>query len=116
MPLGAGQRYAKYMIVELDSGNPNLEELVTRAAQGEEVELQKAGQTVGWVLALHRPSGSPPPREPGLLKGKIWMADDFDEFTPELEEMFYGSIEPKEPHKHLITEAKESPKSPKPRS
>jgi hypothetical protein len=34
-----------------------------------------------------------PPRRPGTLKGKIWIADNFDELDKELEDMFYGSDE-----------------------
>jgi hypothetical protein len=34
-----------------------------------------------------------PPRQPGALKGKIWIADNFDEFNQDLEDMFYGSDE-----------------------
>jgi hypothetical protein len=30
------------------------------------------------------------PRQPGALKGKIWVADDFDAPDPEIEQMFYG--------------------------
>jgi hypothetical protein len=29
-------------------------------------------------------------RKPGGWKGKIWIAPDFDETTPEILEMFYG--------------------------
>jgi hypothetical protein len=31
-----------------------------------------------------------PPRQGGALKGKIWVADNFDEFDEELDELFYG--------------------------
>jgi hypothetical protein len=34
-----------------------------------------------------------PPGRPGALKGKIWIADDFDEFDQDLEAMFYGGDE-----------------------
>ena len=32
-----------------------------------------------------------PPRVPGRLKGKIWIAPDFDAPDPEIEALFYGS-------------------------
>jgi hypothetical protein len=35
----------------------------------------------------------PPPGRPGALKGKLWIADNFDELDEELEDMFYGSDE-----------------------
>jgi len=30
------------------------------------------------------------PRKQGLLKGKIWISDDFDEEDEEINKMFYG--------------------------
>jgi hypothetical protein len=30
------------------------------------------------------------PREGGQLRGKIWIAEDFDAPDPEIEAMFYG--------------------------
>ncbi len=36
-------------------------------------------------------SSSVPHRVPGSLKGKIWIADDFDEPDPELEDLFYNA-------------------------
>ncbi len=29
-------------------------------------------------------------RKPGGWEGKVWMADDFDDWTEELDELFYG--------------------------
>jgi antitoxin (DNA-binding transcriptional repressor) of toxin-antitoxin stability system len=36
------------------------------------------------------------PRQPGILKGKTWIADNFDDFDEELEEMVYGPLFPGE--------------------
>ena len=36
-------------------------------------------------------------RKPGSLKGKIWISPDFDDPCPEIEEMFYGKYEEKDP-------------------
>jgi len=45
----------------------------------------------GKPVARLSPMGAElPPRQPGILKGKIWIADNFDDFDEELEEMFYG--------------------------
>jgi len=36
------------------------------------------------------------PRKPGALKGKIWIAEDFDAPLPEeLLDLFAGKVEPK---------------------
>lgn len=43
------------------------------------------------VAELGAPTGEEPkrePRRPGGLKGKIWMADDWDEWPPEILESF----------------------------
>lgn len=51
------------------------------------------------VAELHPPSPPPKlaPREPGRMRGKIWMADDFDTW-PEgfIDEMVNGPIFPPE--------------------
>lgn len=50
------------------------------------------------VAELRPPSPPPPaPREPGRMRGKIWMADDFDTW-PEgfIEDMVDGPIFPPE--------------------
>lgn len=36
------------------------------------------------------------PRQAGLLKGKITIADNFDEYDEELDEMFTGPLFPEE--------------------
>ncbi|MBI2029502.1 hypothetical protein HYT02_03750 [Candidatus Gottesmanbacteria bacterium] len=30
------------------------------------------------------------PRKPGLLKGKIWISDDFNDEDEEINKLFYG--------------------------
>jgi antitoxin (DNA-binding transcriptional repressor) of toxin-antitoxin stability system len=58
----------------------NLSALLRQAQQGRTIEVVSRGQ----VLAqIGPPEGArKKPREFGTLKGKIWIADDFDE-TPE---------------------------------
>ena len=51
--------------------------LVERAAAGEEIVIAKAGKPMAKLVPLGRK-----PLRSGLLKGKVWMADDFDD-TPE---------------------------------
>ncbi len=67
----------------------NLSKLVTQVQGGEEIFLARAGDIVCKLVpyTLH----SQPKRKPGGWKGKIWIAPDFDETTPEILEMFYGS-------------------------
>jgi prevent-host-death family protein len=54
--------------------------LVNEVAAGEEIVIVKAGEPVARLLPVE-PRREP--RKPGLLKGKIWIADDFDEPLPE---------------------------------
>jgi prevent-host-death family protein len=58
----------------------HLTRLVELVATGEEIVIAKAGKPVARLLPLE-PRREP--RQPGLLKGKIWIADDFDDPLPE---------------------------------
>jgi prevent-host-death family protein len=64
--------------LNLYEAKTQLSKLVERAAAGEEIVIAKAGKPMARLvpLAPHRE------RKSGFLKGKIWIADDFDE-TPE---------------------------------
>ncbi|MFN3233062.1 MAG: type II toxin-antitoxin system Phd/YefM family antitoxin [Alphaproteobacteria bacterium] len=67
-----------------------LSELVDKAAQGEEIVICKAGKPLARLGPL--PEKRKEPRKGGLLKGKIWIADDFDDPLPDdVIESFYSS-------------------------
>jgi prevent-host-death family protein len=57
-----------------------LTRLVELVATGEEIVIAKAGKPVARLLPVELRRE---PRQPGLLKGKIWIADDFDDPLPE---------------------------------
>ena len=63
----------------------HLSRLVQRAAAGEEIIISKAGQPMAKLVPFNTRSG---PRRPGLWKGRVTIADDFDAPVPELEELF----------------------------
>ncbi len=65
----------------------HLSRLVERAAAGEEIVIAKAGRPVARLVA-HRPD--PVPRRPGALRGRIWIADDFDDAPARLLDAFAG--------------------------
>lgn len=72
----------------------HVEELVDRAANGEEIVITRNGKPAARLVPMAEkpmPESDPPgQRRLGLAKGKIWMADDFDE-TPEwLIDAFHG--------------------------
>ena len=70
----------------------HLSELVERAAAGEEIVIAKAGKPLARLVPLAQEK---PRRVPGAWKGKMWIADDFDDDLPEeLLRAFNGEDEP----------------------
>ncbi|HEY3782965.1 MAG TPA: type II toxin-antitoxin system prevent-host-death family antitoxin [Fimbriimonadaceae bacterium] len=67
-----------------------LSSLLVLVENGEEVIISRAGKPVA-KLSAYKPSQEP--RKPGRFKGMFTVADDFNEFGPELQEMFYGKQE-----------------------
>ena len=60
----------------------HLSKLLGRVAEGEEIVIAKAGKPVARLIP-ERPSPAGK-RVPGIDKGKLWAADDFDKM-PERE-------------------------------
>jgi prevent-host-death family protein len=75
-------------LVNVHQAKTQLSKLLDQVAAGEEVVISRYGKPVAKLSPVEKEL---PPRQPGALKGKIWIADNFDEFDEELEEMFYGS-------------------------
>ncbi len=63
--------------VNLHEAKTHLSRLVEAAAKGKEIVIAKAGKPMARLVPL-RPSARKE-RKPGTLKGKIWIAEDFDE-------------------------------------
>ena len=75
--------------VNIHEAKTHLSQLVEEAARGDEIVIAKAGKPVARLVAVDR---STTPRPRGLLKGKIWIADDFDAPLPEeIVQAFGGS-------------------------
>ena len=75
--------------VNLYHAKTHLSELVERAASGEEIIIAKAGKPMARLTPL--PAAQAEPRKPGIWKGKVWIADDFDDPLPDdVLESFYG--------------------------
>ena len=72
-------------IVNMHEAKSSLSRLVAQVAEGEEVVIAKAGKPVARLVKYERA-----PRKLGLLEGKIWIADDFDEPDEELIALFEG--------------------------
>ena len=67
-------------MVNIHTAKTHLSRLVDEVAAGEEIVIAKAGKPVARLMP-YAPQREP--RQPGLMKGKIWIADDFDDPLPE---------------------------------
>lgn len=72
------------IIANMYEAKTRLSQLVKQALEGEEVILAKAGKPLVRLV----PAGQKKKIKFGLMKGKIKIADDFNENSSELNEMF----------------------------
>lgn len=72
--------------VSIHAAKTHLSSLLEEVAAGEEILIAKAGKPVARLVPLEKPDV----RETfGMLKGKIWMSDDFDApLPPEIAKTF----------------------------
>ena len=73
------------IIANIYEAKTNLSKLIKKALEGEEVILAKLGKPVVKLVPTIKKGNK---IKFGLLKGKIKISSDFDEFGPELKEMF----------------------------
>jgi prevent-host-death family protein len=64
--------------IPIHEAKTNFSRLIARAEAGEEIVVRRGMKPVAKIVAYRAPTT---PRTPGALKGKIVLADDFDE-TP----------------------------------
>jgi prevent-host-death family protein len=69
-----------------------LSRLLERVAKGEEIVIGKAGKPIAKLVPYVEKKE---PRRLGTLKGKIWLAPDWDsdETNEEIARLFYGEDE-----------------------
>jgi len=67
----------------------HLSKLLDQVAAGEEIIIARYGKPIAKLCAVDD-KAQLLPRKGGQMKGKIWIADDFDAPDPEIEAMFYG--------------------------
>ncbi|MFN7098717.1 MAG: type II toxin-antitoxin system Phd/YefM family antitoxin [Gammaproteobacteria bacterium] len=65
--------------------------LIELAIKGEDVIIARHGHP---VVKLVPCESTKKPRQAGALRGKIKIADDFDELPEDLLKMFHGPLEP----------------------
>jgi prevent-host-death family protein len=71
--------------VNVYEAKTRLSQLLDQAVGGEDVIIARNGTPVARLVPVQRPSVR---RQPGTMRGKIWMAPDFDETSDELAELF----------------------------
>lgn len=83
--------------VNIHEAKTHFSRLVERAAAGEEIVIAKAGQPRARLVPLERPSGRR--RGYGSMRGKIWLADDWDSdvVNEAIAELFFGGSDPEDP-------------------
>ena len=73
--------------MNIHQAKTNLSQLIEKTLLGEDVIIAKAGKPVVKLVIFKKKMQL---RKPGLLKGKISIADDFDEEDPSINKLFYG--------------------------
>ena len=79
-------------VVNVHEAKTHLSKLLQRVEAGEEIVIARAGKPAAKLVPFVQCRG---PRVGGQWRGKIWIADDFDDLPPELEAAFYGEDEVK---------------------
>lgn len=72
-----------------------LSKLLERVEHGERITIARAGKPIAMLVPYEDPTKTP--RVPGLMRGQIWMSDDFDDPLPEFDLPGYGLGEPGDP-------------------
>jgi prevent-host-death family protein len=74
-------------VVNIHEAKTHLSRLVERAAAGEEIVIGRAGRPIARLVPYRL---TPGPRRPGLWKGRVRIAKDFDTLPPDVAAAFEG--------------------------
>lgn len=74
-------------IFNIHEAKTNLSKLIEKISKGEEIIIAKAGKPVAQLISYKK---NLKPRKAGLLKGKIFVPDNFDDEDEEINKLFYG--------------------------
>ena len=72
-------------ITNITEAKAHFSALIEKVMSGEEIIIGKAGKPVAKLVRYERREES---RQPGALKGKIKIADDFDKLPDDIAEAF----------------------------
>ncbi|MBX3176271.1 MAG: type II toxin-antitoxin system Phd/YefM family antitoxin [Candidatus Hydrogenedentes bacterium] len=75
-------------IVNTHEAKTHLSRLLDRVASGEEIVIARAGKPIARLTPYDAPGE---PRKPGAWRGRVWMADDFDDTPDDIIADFYES-------------------------
>lgn len=75
------------MLVNTHEAKTQLSKLLERAAAGEEIIIAKAGRPMARLVPYRESAAE---RQPGVWRGKVWLADDFDATPAEVVNAFEG--------------------------
>ena len=64
-------------VINVHDLKTNYSKYLDQAIDGKEILLGKRGKAVAKIVAL--PNANDETRKLGMLKGKVWVSDDFDE-------------------------------------
>ena len=87
-PSPRSPRVSEPTTLNLYEAKTHLSDLVERAARGEEIVIAKAGTPMARLVPIAEPE-RPVLRKPGMWKGKIWVANDFDDPLPPEIQMYF---------------------------
>lgn len=69
--------------VSIHDAKTHFSKLIARAEAGEEIIVRRGQTPVAKIVRYEAPKQ---PRQPGRLKGRIWIAPDFDEIPEGFED------------------------------
>jgi prevent-host-death family protein len=79
------QEVMSVLITNISEAKAQLSALIEKVMAGQEVIIGKAGKPVAKLVRYER---SEKPRQPGALRGKIRIGDDFDELPIDIAKAF----------------------------
>ena len=79
-------------VTNISEAKASLSKLIEKVLKGDEVIIGKAGKPVAKLVPYNLDTS---PRQLGVgnWHGKIWVADDFDEPSGEIEQLFTGEAD-----------------------
>ena len=74
-------------VINIHQAKTNLSKLIEKTLNGEDIVIAKAGKPVAKLVAYKEKLK---PRKLGVLKGKIFVPDNFNDEDEEINKLFYG--------------------------